>query len=186
MNEVKNKTELKVNLNTYYILPLLKLNMSSFGVDNFIKSQVTKYGEVVVFIKNGEEAGDYFNHENYAADVDEEDGSTMIIYNVPTVFLEDYQYFLDSKYSQMSMFAKDLIKAHATANGLDWMKRISEKVTDSKGKVRTVHYDESSRCLMALDLTESLRLALEEELDVKIKIGAELQDKLEDIEIIKL
>jgi len=184
MNEVKNKTELKINLSTYYILPLLKLNKSSFGEDNFIKSQVTKYGEVVVYIKNGDVAGDYYNHENFGADVEDEDG-VMIIYNVPDRHLEDYQMFIESKYSKMSMFAKDVIKAHATVNGLLWMKR-TEEVIITNGKRKKVYYDESSRELMALDLSDSLRETLEEELDVKIAKGVELWNKLEEEEFIKL
>jgi hypothetical protein len=186
MTELQTKEQVKHNLNTYYILPLLKLNVMSWGEDNFISSQVTKFGEVVVFIKNSLVAGDYYNHDNYLTDIDEEDSTTMIVYSIPEVFLTDYQYFLDSKYSKMSIFAKDLIKAHATANGLMWKKESTEEVTDSKGRVKKVTFVESSRCLMALDLLGELKEALEAELDVKIKEGAELQDRIEDKEIIKL
>lgn len=186
MTELQTNTQTKVNLNTYYILPLLKLNAKSWGIDNFIKSQVTKFGEVVVFIKDVEEAGAYFDDESFVSDVEEEDGTTMIIYSIPEVFLEDYQLFLDSKYSKMSMFAKDLIKAHSKANGLDWMKLTEETITNEKGKRVKAQYYESSRVLMALDLDVALKFALEEELDVKIKEGAELWNKLSEEEIIKL
>lgn len=186
MTDTQEQTKIKHNLNSYYILPLLKLNIKSWGEDNFIKSQVTKYGEVVVFIRDKEVAGEYYEHENYLADVDE-DEVTMIIYSIPTVFLEDYQHFLDSKYSKMSMFAKDLIKAHATANGLKWRVTVTEWVTNEKGKKVKAEFDESSTCLMALDLDEDLRKSMEEELDVKISSTAELQDVLNiEEEIIKL
>lgn len=180
MNYMTNTTiKSKVNLNTYYILPLLNLSMSSYGEDNFIKSQITKYGEVVVFIKNKDEAGEYWNHSNYGADVDEEDGTTMIVYNIPERFLEDYQMFLDSKYSKMSMFAKDLIKKLAKDNKLDWCTPTNTYVdVQREGKAVREKQVNSSEKLLALDLYEGLRAKYEIELGVKISPTAELWSRI--------
>lgn len=188
MTNTEVKQTNKVNLSTYYILPLLKLNKQSWGSDNLIKTQVTKYGEVVVFIKDSVNAGDYYNHENYGADVDEEDGSTMIIYNIPERFLEDYQFFIESKYSKMSIFAKDAIKQSAKANGLQWGTPTGKKATVmSNGKQVVVDIVDSSEVLLALDKNEDLKKSLEKELDIKIMPEAELWSRLnEELEFIKL
>jgi hypothetical protein len=184
---IKEELKTKVNLSTYYILPLLKLNISSWGEDNFIKSQVTKYGEVVVFIKNSSLAGEYYNHENYGADVDEEDGSTMIIYNIEDRWLEDYQFFLESKYSKMSSFAKQAIYNQAKANKLDWNIPTGKYVNvDRAGITSREQIVNSDAKLLALSLNEDLRRLLEKDLDVKLPKNVELISKLKEEEFISL
>jgi hypothetical protein len=185
MNTLQEELKIKNNLSTYYILPLLKLNMKSWGEDTFIKSQVTKFGEVVVFIKNDTKV-DYYNHDNFAADV-EEDQHIMVIYNIPTEFLEDYQMFLESKFSKMSNFAKDLIYSHAKANGLKWNIPTGKFINVNRGGItiseQTVFSDAK---LLALSLNADLKNQLEKDLDIKIPIGAELMSKLQEKEFINL
>lgn len=182
--KVSVKAGLPYNLSAYIILPLLKLNINSYGKDNFINSYVTKKGEVVVHIKNTEKAGDYYNHQYMIADVDEED-YTMIVYSLPEEWKEDFSLFLNSKYSQMSTFAKDQVTAHAKANELDWKKPTGRnKVID--GKRTNEPETTSSKLYHGLVKSELLKNMIEEELQIKLSKDTELIDVLDESEIIEL
>lgn len=185
MNNTLNKT--KINLSTYFILPLLKLNKNSFGNNNFINSFVTQNGEVVVHIKDSSKAGDYYNHSNLIADI-EEDDYTMIIYDIPKEWKKDFNTFLDSKYSKMSKEAKKQIIAHAKANELSYKIPTGKKIreTDEGGNVKLVDETASSIEYLGLFSSEFYRKHIEKELDVKLSKDSELLDALNDNDIIEL
>ena len=168
------KEQTKINLSAYFILPLLKLNINSYGKDNFINSFVTKQGNVVVHIKDSALAGDYFEHENMVADV-EEDGHTMVVYEIPSLWTNSFNAFVNSKYSEMSKAAKNQIVAHAKANGLMY-----NQPTEVKGEMET------SIIYHGLVKTQQFKESIEEQLGVKLSDEAELLSRLEEVEFIEL
>jgi hypothetical protein len=172
------------NLNTYLILPLLKLNVDIFGKDNLINTYLTKANQIVVEITNKDNVSwKYWEHQNYATDFDL-DNKTTIIFNIPSVYKNEFDNFVTGKYSEFSAMAKKIIKS---GSGLAYNKPIGEdywtEVNGNKVKMRdkTTH-----KYLLALDKDESLRKHLESSLDIKIPQGAELLDKPKESEFIQL
>lgn len=103
-----NKQEEKVvsnNISNYLVLPLLQLNKSSFGIDNFINCFVDKQGFIIV---NTKEAPlyDFTKHINYATDYEANDGSLMIVFYIPEEYKNDILLFEKGAYSEFTASAK--------------------------------------------------------------------------------
>jgi hypothetical protein len=177
-------TGLEYNLSTYFMLPLLKLKSSMFGENNLINTYITKTQQVVVEVKDKEVVTwKYWEHQNYAVDFDL-DGKTTIIFNVPSVYTNDFNNFVEGKYSEFSTIAKKLIKSDS---GLSYMKPIGEEYFVEKDGYKVKMRDKTThKYLLALDKDASLKKHLEETLDIKIKEDAELLDKPKETEFIKL
>lgn len=175
----------KYNLTTYFMLPLLKLNSDSFGVDNFVNSYVTRTMQVVVEIEDKNKVQwKYWEHQNYAIDFDLND-KTTIIFNLPAIFQKDFNNFVEGKYSKFDLITKDVIKKYS---GLSYMKPVGEPymMTDEDGKKSKVQNKTSHRYLLALDKDQNLRKNLEIELEVKLPVDAELLDQPKESEFITL
>lgn len=154
----------KVNLCSTYILPLLGLNRQSFGELNFVNSYLNEDGSHVVvelklitqFVRQ---------HNRFRFDFKSGEHNYAVL-EMLSEYLETVQLFIQGKYSQFPIQAKNLIK---TKSGL------RNGIPNPKGGYT------SARDLLVLDKHPELRRALEEELSnpgspVKIDFNAELQD----------
>lgn len=97
------KSEQKQNLVTYFILPMLQLNKSSFSADNFINSYLDKDGYLIVNTKDEIQVNNtIYNHEYYITDYTKDDGTVMYVFAIPKDYADDMQLFIDGKYSKLS------------------------------------------------------------------------------------
>lgn len=97
---IKENVDVTKNKAIYFVLPMLQLNKSSFGADNFITCYLDKSGYIVVNTKN-EVNEVILNHEEYVTDY-VKDGTTMVVFNIPEIHKNDAQLFIDGKYSELS------------------------------------------------------------------------------------
>lgn len=176
----------ELNLSAYFMLPLLKLNINSFGGKNNLDNvYITIQMQVVVVIYNPEECSyDYTQDVNYILDYDEDD-KTTIVYQLDEVWEDDFLYYTKGMYSKLTHFAKDEIKKNST---LVNKKVRVDKAYDANGKyIGNKDIYEIHPALRALDKCPILKAHLEKELDVKIKDDMELLDKIKvETEFIKL
>jgi hypothetical protein len=189
---IMNNTEQQYNKAVYFMLPLLKLNSNSFGENNFINAYITKTQQIVVEIIDKDVVEwKYWEHQNYAIDFDI-DNKTTIIFNLPSIFNNDYKKFIEGKYSEFDMLTKDIIKKHSGLPYMNGTGRYVQAVDETGNKIvingepKMVELKSSSKYLLALDKDENLRKNLETTLDVVIPVGSELLDKPKEEEIIKL
>ena len=103
----KENVDVTKNKAIYFILPMLQLNKSSFGADNFITCYLDKSGYIVVNTKY-EVTENILAHKNYITDYQGKDG-TMIVFSIPEEFTNDVPLFVSGKYSQLSSKLKVLI-----------------------------------------------------------------------------
>lgn len=168
--------ENEYTLATYFILPMMKLNYKSFGENNLLNTYLIKDKKQVVVEVSSKDfvAWKYWEHQNYFTDFDA-DGKTTIVFNLPHVFNDDFDRYMEGRYTMMSMFAKDAIKQHS---GLAWQKPTGEFGYDKGRKYSIVDND---RRLSALDSNtiafKNLKAAMERELDEVIGDNVELLDK---------
>jgi len=132
------------NLCTWYVLPWLGMNFNSFGKENFINSYLIRGAmKVVTKVLDKELCPAVAEHPNFRGSLYRaEEQTTLLVFNIPEMWTEDYRKFLDGKYSQMSEEAKSRIRR---ISGL----RYEEK--NDKGELIT------HAALMALDRHPSLR-----------------------------
>lgn len=96
----KEKLDVTKNKAIYFILPMLGLNKSSFGAENFITCYLDKSGFIVVDTK--EEINKVaLEHELYVTDYTI-DGITRIVFSIPEQYKHDAELFILGKYSQLS------------------------------------------------------------------------------------
>lgn len=104
---IEAKSEQKQNLVTYFIMPMLQLNKSSFGADNFINSYLDKDGYLIVNTKDEIQVNNtIYNHENYITDYTKDDKSVMYVFSIPKDYIPDMELFIEGKYSIISAKAK--------------------------------------------------------------------------------
>lgn len=155
------------NITNYYMLPLLRLNKTSYGgVDNFINSYITKSAEIVVTIRDSSVAGDYWNHSCYSTDYNMED-QTVIVYDIPVEWYDDYLLFMEGKYSYFSPVAKDVI---VQWSGLPYERQRRDLPRREDGTYRHT----TSERLLALSKHPQLKENLEQRLGVTLDDTAEL------------
>ena len=138
------------NLVTYYMLPLLGLNKSSFG-SSFKTSYIDKEGsKIYVELSKNMKVPSYKYNGFYVAELVVE-GNLMIMFNIPASMAGDARMFIEGRYSEMSKEAKNIIYNTST---LPYNKNMgSFKNTDP--------------ILQALDKTRTLRVWLQSRLGLK-------------------
>lgn len=113
---IETKESNKQNLVTYFILPLLQLNKSSFGADNFINSYLDKEGYVVI---NTEKpvlvTNEVYNNKLYITDYERENKSIAYVFTIPEEYKSDIDLFNEGKYSELSAKAKiEIARTHSS------------------------------------------------------------------------
>lgn len=147
-----------INLCSIYMLPLLGLNQSSFGIGNFINSHISEDDKNLVVVLKESPTSIIRALPSFKFSFEKE-GLSYSIFEVPEQFVGTIGMFRKGRYSEFSAAAKDMIRKKS---GLRY------KVATSEGKVRT------ARELLALDKDKDLRKIMEDELAVKIPKEAEL------------
>lgn len=116
IEQVEKSTEKKYNSVCYFILPMLQLNKSSFGVGNYVESYIDSNGYVVVDLKRSTAMGNVptntYNHPQYVTDYDTED-TTRVVYFIPNEFRNDVEKYINGKYSELSAELKVAISKYA-------------------------------------------------------------------------
>ena len=116
MIEQTEEKKVMANSANYFMLPMLQLNKSSFGVGNFINSYVDKSGYIVVDLNNNNVgavlSSATYDHPQYVTDFDIV-GAVRVVYQVPDVFITDLKVFAEGKYSQFSSELKVAISKYA-------------------------------------------------------------------------
>ena len=149
------------NLVTYYILPLAGINKKLFG-RKFKTSLINKQGtKIFVELTSSMKSEGYSKVKTYKTDL-LINKKVYAIYEVPSMFSEDLELFLQGKYSEMSSKCKTIIYNGST---LPYNK--------TKGDFRV-----SSPILQALDKTKTLRKFLLDSIGITdLPINAELMTK---------
>ena len=104
------------NLCTYFILPLLKINKSTFASPlNFIDSYLTHSGEDIIVKVNDVV---YFSHRmvmhpQFAGMWTDSEGKNCVGYKIPARWRSDVELFIAGKFSRMSTDAKAMIHQHS-------------------------------------------------------------------------
>lgn len=102
------------NYATYLGLPLLELGKNSFGADNFMNAYFTVNGNIAALVRDRDEVPwSFWEHKYYNTDLPYYDG-ILILFNCPKHFEHDVINILDSKYSQLSEAAINMIADYST------------------------------------------------------------------------
>lgn len=101
------------NLCTWYILPLLELNISSFVECNFSNSYMTKDGKfIVVEVNSINYCPQLLSSRFYQKHIQKEK-SDLIVFEIPNEWESDVQLYLTGRYSRLSNNAKKLIRLNS-------------------------------------------------------------------------
>ena len=154
-----------VNLCTYFMLPLLGLSEHSFGERNFINSYISRDGDCIyvrVYSKHLLPSSIRSGNNLVTTLFDEE----YLVLPFPPLWREDIEKFLNGKYSQMSLPAKELIVQHS---GLEYKAKgeSGTQLTDFRLIALTRHpnllayikdalYDPGEYCILDEDETTEL------------------------------
>lgn len=127
---IETKESNKQNLVTYFILPMLQLNKSSFGADNFINSYLDKEGYVIV---NTEKSvlvtNTIYNSPWYITDYERENKSIAYVFGIPEEYKPDINLFNEGKYSELSTKAKiEIARTHSSDSII--VKMMNPQLTD--------------------------------------------------------
>jgi hypothetical protein len=184
------------NLPAYLMLPLVKLDVNSFGKNNLINVFALESLGVVVTVHDKEAVPfAYYDNINYEVDYDEED-HTVIVFNIPDVFKEDFDYMIQGKYSKVRELTKDIIKKKSTLAYKKPTKPTGKMIWDQSTRRMIPEYSTVTNAILkALDLEEdnklynteedkkySLRDTIEKELGMTLPKNAELLSKLKEEE----
>lgn len=107
-----------MNAAMYYMLPMLQLNESSFGVGNFINCYVDKNGYLVVDVKGTGASSNILNHPHYVTDFNMGD-ILRVVYAIPDEFLSDIKVFESGRYSELSSHLKVAISKYTNLHKND-------------------------------------------------------------------
>lgn len=146
------------NLCTWYLLPLIGLNCHSFGGGNFIDSYILSVESeptlrlLAVSVRDFRICKELVHHPRFYGNTTFEDGGTVMIFSIQEKWREDYQLFIEGKYSRMSIAAKEEIKQYS---GLKYQVQESPDMTPITDAV-----------LMALDKNTALKNYWLEELEI--------------------
>jgi hypothetical protein len=160
------------NIANYYVLPLLKLNKTSFGGrDNFVNSYITQNEEIVVEVKDKTLVPEenFIDNSEYMGDFDY-NGSTIIVFNQPSEYRADILKFVQGKYSEMSNKAKESIILYS---GLPYNLVRKDLPLKPNGKYPV----DTSRYILALSKNPALRKLVETEIGQSLPPNAELITK---------
>jgi hypothetical protein len=137
---METKESNKQTMVTYFIMPLLQLNKSSFGADNFINSYLDKNGYLVVNVK-GDENSDYSaieRTEYFITDYRREDGTLNYIFAIPDEYHRDMELFIEGRYSQLSAKAKVAITKTQSSDSFI-VKMLNPQIADKQKLADELH-----------------------------------------------
>lgn len=141
----------RVSIAAVYLLPLLKLNMDTFGLNNFLDCQVTPDGRfLIVKVRDLEFVEDPYHSSCYVTCFTYKSES-YIAFVLGPKWRHAFEKFREGKYSQ---FTEETKKTIITYCGLNW------KAPSSDGKIIT------DARLLALYKAPELRQLIEDQLDV--------------------
>lgn len=163
------QTKRSINVCSIYILPLIGLNSTSFGIGNFITSRISTDNEYLcVELKQLNNV--VVQHPFYRFSFEKEDVKCAV-FKLPEELKEVIVLFREGKYSKFPDSIKNVIRKKS---GLRY------KVAQPDGSFR------SARELLALDKDKELRKAIEKELAVKLSSDAELVSSPSDDDFFQL
>ena len=112
---IETKESNKVNMVTYFILPMLQLNKSSFGADNFIDSYLDKEGYIIVTTKKPVlVTNTIYNSPWYITDYEKLDKVIAYVFAVPDEYYNDVVLFNEGKFSELSSKLKiEIARGHS-------------------------------------------------------------------------
>jgi len=148
-----------INLCSNYILPLIGLNSSNFGIGNFVNSYVNNDDKHLVVELNQSASSVVKALPTFRFNF-EKDNHHFLVFEIPNLFKPVLRLFREGKYSKFPEDAKEVIRKKS---GLRY------KHPTGDGKSVT-----SARELMALNKDIGLRKKLEAELDTRLPADAEL------------
>ncbi len=130
------------NLCTWYLLPLIGINVEYFGTANHINTFIVENERKIVvevadlnLCQHVQKHPDFLEYRTV-------DNREFLVYDIPEMWDRDFKYFLSGKYSRFSENAKTLIRDLST---------LAYDVVDEYGNRKT------DAILMALDKNDVLR-----------------------------
>lgn len=140
MIEQEEKIAIMMNSASYFMLPMLQLNKSSFGVGNFINSYIDKSGYIAVDLRAMTAVGTAtIHHPDYITDFNIA-GGIRVVYAIPQEFIQDLDRFIEGKYSQFSAALKvaiskysNLVATNMHIKCLNPQKEDRQKIADDLG-----------------------------------------------------
>lgn len=152
----------RYNLATYYLLPLIGLNMSSFGCDrNFINCIPNLEGTMLFVSVHTEMFGPV--HHPGLLEIKTDEVGTLFIFRFPEEHQIHFRQFKEGRYSQFSVVARQRINS---GSGLPYERSCSDGAR--KTDLRLIALDRESKGW------EIMRRRMSEYLDVYIPKSAEL------------
>jgi hypothetical protein len=159
------------NLCTWYILPLIGLNKFSFNEANFINSYLTRDGQyIVVEVADRNLCGSVTFNSSFSG-FKQKNGMDLLVFVIPGAWTRDVKDFMEGRYSQMSEYAKQLIR---DGSGLryDMPDEFDNRITDAR--------------LMALEKHPALRNQWLAELEVETPVKGFRLEIDDDTELLSI
>ena len=141
------------NLASWYMLPLMGLSVNSFGESNFVDAyQVRGKAMIAVAVKHSKFCLTVCKNQSYNKLV-LMNGVSYFVFNIPARWVNDYQFFLEGKYSRMSDDAKQKIKE---LSGLKYevADNLGNKLTDAVLMALGNHHALRSKWIEIIGTTE--------------------------------
>lgn len=184
----------KFNKNAYFVLPLVGLNTTSYGENVFINSYVTLDRIIILKLLVPEYTEPLAKEYLVGAWIN--DGHSMVAYQMPEEFYNEFDAFLEGRYSDFSEQAfnkisgsipSEIVEISNAELDNDLIKYYIHKIHEAQ---HPIQYNIVGDTIIALTPNylgaiapkkhpsrESLKLALEQKLDMKLPENAELYDK---------
>jgi hypothetical protein len=144
----------QVSLAAIYLLPLLDMNMVTFGSNNFVDCFVTPDGNfILVQVQDLEEIEDPYHNKHYVTNTELATGEKFIIFSLTAKWRHTFEKFREGKYSEFTERAKTTIIKNTD---LLW------KVPGQNEKVIT------DARLMVLYKSGELKGLIEDQLDISL------------------
>ena len=191
-----NDKVVKFNKNAYFILPLIGLTTNSYGENAFINSYVTLDRVIILKLVVPEHTEPLVKEYLVGAWVNDE--HSMVAYQIPEEFYNEFDAFLEGRYSDFSEKAfnkisqsipSEIVEISEGELDNDLIKYYMNKMHEAR---HPIQYNIVGDTIITLKPTylgaiapknhpsrESLKLALEQKLDMELPEGAELYDKID-------
>jgi hypothetical protein len=121
---------IKFNKCAYFLLPLAGINTCSYGEEAFKECYITRNKEIVLKL-NLEEPAEIIAPVNHK-ETRKENGYTWMVYNIPFEFLDEYDAFMEGKYSAFSEEAFRKIRDSIPKEVHEFSKEEMEKLIAEK------------------------------------------------------
>lgn len=147
------KAIMGLNLSTWYVLPLVGMNIKDFGSANLINTYLTRDGTCVIAeVKTLFDCNTQVCSNPHYSRCIEQLSSTLVVYTIEDCWKKDIKQFMAGKYSKMSLAAKELIIDGSTLTYRQRDHRTGSDSTDAR--------------LLALNKSDVLRRKWAEELGI--------------------